>query len=99
MRTQRLQKLITQSTEARRQYGTGIERTLSFYLGKLEEAGRLDAALFADSMEQLGKDFPGSDVFNGNMRRNMDIFTRQTQEARRGKALDRRRILQQILAK
>lgn len=96
---QRLQKLITQSTEARKQYGTGIERTLSFYLGKLEEAGRLDAALFTDSMTQLGKDFPGSDVFNENMRRNMDIFTRQTQEARRGKALDRRRILQQILAK
>lgn len=96
---QRLQKLITQSTEARKQYGTGIERTLSFYLGKLEEAGRLDAALFADSMEQLGKDFPGADVFNKNMRRNMEIFTRQTQEARRGKALDRRFILQQILAK
>ena len=96
---QRLQKLITQSTEARKQYGTAIERTLSFYLGKLEEAGRLDAALFADSMEQLGKDFPGSDIFNDNMRRNMEIFTRQTQEARRGKALDRRVILQQILAK
>lgn len=96
---QRLQKLITQSTEARKQYGTGIERTLSFYLSKLQEAGKLDKVLFADCMEQLGKDFPGEDVFNKNMRRNMDIFTRQTEEARRGKALDRRRIQQQILAK
>lgn len=96
---QRLQKLITQSTEARKQYGTGIERTLSFYLSKLQEAAKLDKALFADCMNQLGKDFPGEDVFNGNMRRNMDIFTRQTEEARRGKALDRRRIQQQILAK
>ena len=95
----RLQDLINKTSNARDEYGVAIERSLSFYHSKLEEAADIDPALFDECMQQLGKDFVGNDIFNANMRRNMAIFTSQTRKVREGKAVNRRRLLQQILAK
>lgn len=95
----RLQELIRKTEAAREEYGVAIERSLSFYHSKLEEAADVDPGLFGECMQQLGKDFVGNDIFNANMRRNMSIFTSQTQKVREGKTVNRRRLLQQILAK
>ena len=79
------------------QFQRGIDRSLSFYRTRVEEAARLDKNDFERALASLLKDYAGEDLFNENMRRNAELLRRHVQSARAGRLPADKAMLQEIL--
>ena len=79
------------------QFQTGIDRSLSFYRTRVEEAARLDKDDFQRALASLLKDYAGEDLFNENMRRNAELLLQHVQNARAGRLPAGKAMLEKIL--
>lgn len=76
---------------------TSLEKSLTFYRGKVEDGARLPPETLAEAHASLGKDFSGDDPFNENMRRNLELYGRHADLFRKNKALSRETMQKEIL--
>ncbi|WP_300717426.1 SUMF1/EgtB/PvdO family nonheme iron enzyme [uncultured Desulfovibrio sp.] len=92
-----LRRIMKTAEQGLEQFQTGIDRSLSFYRTRVEEAARLDKEDFDRALAALLKDYAGDDLFNENMRRNADLLRKHVQTARTGKLPPDTALLQEIL--
>ena len=92
-----LRRIMKTAEQGLEQFQTGIERSLSFYRTRVEEAARLDKVDFDRALDAMLKDYAGDDLFNENMRRNADLLRKHVQTARTGKLPPDPTLLQEIL--
>lgn len=92
-----LRRIMKTAEQGLEQFQTGIDRSLSFYRTRVEEAARLDTEDFDRALAALLKDYAGDDLFNENMRRNADLLRKHVQTARTGKLPPDTALLQEIL--
>ena len=92
-----LRRIMKTAEQGLEQFQTGIDRSLSFYRTRVEEAARLDKNDFERALASLLKDYAGEDLFNENMRRNAELLRQHVQSARAGKLPAGKAMLQEIL--
>ena len=92
-----LRRIMNTAEQGLEQFRTGIDRSLSFYRTRVEEAARLDKDDFERTLAGLLKDYAGEDLFNENMRRNAELLRQHVQNERTGKLPAGRAMLQEIL--
>ena len=92
-----LRRIMNTAEQGLEQFRTGIDRSLSFYRTRVEEAARLDKDDFERALAGLLKDYAGEDLFNENMRRNAELLRQHVQNERAGKLPAGRAMLQEIL--
>lgn len=92
-----LRRIMKTAEQGLEQFQTGIDRSLSFYRTRVEEAARLDKNDFERALASLLKDYAGEDLFNENMRRNAELLRRHVQSARAGRLPADKAMLQEIL--
>ena len=92
-----LRRIMKTAEQGLEQLQTGIDRSLSFYRTRVEEAARLDKNDFERALASLLKDYAGEDLFNENMRRNAELLRRHVQSARAGRLPADKAMLQEIL--
>ena len=92
-----LRRIMKTAEQGLEQFQTGIDRSLSFYRTRVEEAARLDKDDFQRALASLLKDYAGEDLFNENMRRNAELLRQHVQNARAGRLPAGKAMLEEIL--
>lgn len=76
---------------------TSLDKSLSFYRSKVEDGAQLPQETLAAAYDSLSKDFSGSDPFNENMRRNLELYRKHVDLFRKNKVLSRDVMQKEIL--
>ena len=72
-------------------------RLENFFRSKVEESALLAPEVLAAANESLLKDFSGTDPFNENMRRNLELYRNHVDLFRKNKVLSREAMQKEIL--
>nr|WP_183720086.1 SUMF1/EgtB/PvdO family nonheme iron enzyme [Desulfovibrio intestinalis] len=76
---------------------TSLDKSLTFYRSKVEDGAQLTPETLSAAYDSLSKDFSGSDPFNENMRRNLELYRKHVDLFRKNKALPREAMQKEIL--
>lgn len=76
---------------------TSLDKSLTFYRSKVEDGAQMTPETLSAAYDTLSKDFSGSDPFNENMRRNLDLYRKHVGLLRKNKALPREIMQKEIL--
>ncbi len=76
---------------------TSLDKSLTFYRSKVEDGAQLTPETLSAAYDSLSKDFSGSDPFNENMRRNLELYKKHVDLFRKNKALSREAMQKEIL--
>ena len=76
---------------------TSLDKSLTFYRSKVEDGAQMTPETLSAAYDTLSKDFSGSDPFNENMRRNLDLYRKHVDLLRKNKALPREIMQKEIL--
>ena len=76
---------------------TSLDKSLTFYRSKVEDGAQMAPETLSAAYDSLGKDFSGSDPFNENMRRNLDLYRKHVDLLRKNKSLPRETMQKEIL--
>ena len=76
---------------------TSLDKSLTFYRSKVEDGAQLTPETLSAAYDSLSKDFSGSDPFNENMRRNLELYRKHVDLFRKNKALSREAMQKEIL--
>lgn len=76
---------------------TSLDKSLTFYRSKVEDGAQLTPETLSAAYDSLSKDFSGSDPFNENMLRNLELYKKHVDLFRKNKALSREAMQKEIL--
>ena len=76
---------------------TSLDKSLTFYRSKVEDGAKLTPETLSAAYDSLSKDFSGSDPFNENMRRNLELYRNHVDLFRKNKVLSREAMQKEIL--
>lgn len=76
---------------------TSLDKSLTFYRSKVEDGAKLTPETLSAAYDSLSKDFSGSDPFNENMRRNLELYRKHVDLLRKNKVLSREAMQKEIL--
>ena len=76
---------------------TSLDKSLTFYRSKVEDGAKLTPETLSAAYDSLSKDFSGSDPFNENMRRNLELYRKHVDLFRKNKVLSREAMQKEIL--
>lgn len=76
---------------------TSLDKSLTFYRSKVEDGAQLTPETLSAAYDSLSKDFSGSDPFNENMRRNLELYQKHVDLLRKNKVLSREAMQKEIL--
>lgn len=76
---------------------TSLDKSLTFYRSKVEDGAQMAPETLSAAYDSLNKDFSGSDPFNENMRRNLDLYRKHVDLFHKNKTLPREVMQKEIL--
>lgn len=76
---------------------TSLDKSLTFYRSKVEDGAKLTPETLSAAYDSLSKDFSGSDPFNENMRRNLELYRNHVDLFRKNRVLSREAMQKEIL--
>ena len=94
---EKLKKILDTAKRGMVMLDTSLDKSLTFYRSKVEESALLAPEVLAAANESLLKDFSGTDPFNENMHKNLELYRLHIDALRKNKLLSRESMQKDIL--
>ena len=94
---EKLKKILDTAQRGMVMLDTSLDKSLTFYRSKVEESALLAPEVLAAANDSLIKDFSGTDPFNENMHKNLDLYRLHIDAMRKNKLLSRESMQKDIL--